>query len=227
MQPPTRGPNPRSTKISKGILDDRRKIKGWDDATLAANADVSVKTIERGRAGVPISIAAAASIARILDVALETLITGHDPRDNMPGREHRWYHVRMRLSKPVKAMQDQSARDKFVALLRTMIQSSDDITMLKPDDKSTEIAINITDADILRLLACMMDGKLTYLDITTLCIPDHSWILKALALLEWSKGTLATVDSEAWGELLNVGAMNFLKIKSDTCFFCAAKPRID
>lgn len=213
-------PSPRSTTISREILDQYRKNKGWTDLKLALEAELeNPKTIERGRAGEPILLKSARNIARALGIELELLINGVEPPIPEPDLTSKRFEVRLHLATPRSSMRDPRVLHSKIALLQKVIAGIDPPQYKDMLDGSTILILQMLNADILRLLAAMMDGTLENLDVMQIFIPNHSWIIRMIAMLKW-RGNPLEPDDEGWNEYINAGEWDVLRTKTSNCFFC-------
>jgi transcriptional regulator with XRE-family HTH domain len=207
-----------STTVNREVLETRRKNMGLTSAALAEKAKVSLRTIVRARTGKPIRLDSAQLIANALEVSLHTLINGWDPpvRPDAAPR----HTVGMRLNVPHEEMLHPRRSHKTIRLLKRVIGTDAEMKFSRvTNGNKTNVELPLRDSDVLRLIAAMLDGDLDDIEIEELWIDDHSWIIQILALLEYH-GKTDGRDAETWDELLNSGALEFLKIRTRDCLFC-------
>ncbi len=225
MPPPD--DQPRSTKVDPSALDHYRKERGWIDEDLAEKSGVSVRTISRARNGEAILLDSAKRIAGALGISLNILVHGRnygiDPPVVVEYKRHRRYSVILHLAIPFHEMMDTDTQNEKMALLRKVIGGFSDIDIIMVQDGSTRLSLEMTEADILRLLAAMMDHDLDMLRVTKVSIPDHSWLIIIIALLHYDKGQLRPqdVDERTMSELLQSHTLEqALQLKTRECFIC-------
>ncbi len=211
----------KSTTISYVILEKYRRSKGFTDLALAEASGISTRAIERARHGDPIAISSAKRIAQALGISLDLLILGKevDPPAVEPDLSARRFRVRIRLSTPPASLLERAQINRKVALIERIIGATDTAVFEGCEDGNTMLVLKMLDADILRLLAAMLDGILAELEVRKVHIPDHSWILDMIALLHW-RGEPIQPDAEGWLGLMDAAEWDKLHTKTPCCFLC-------
>lgn len=210
--------------INAEVLQTRRKALGLSIEKLAEKADITARTIYRALDGEPLRLTTIRALARALDVTPETLMNGYDPPAVEPDRFSRRYTVHIHLKTPLRLLQNHPELYHAKKDILELISGAEyGIDIQDEGNGHAHLVLNMRDADILRLLAAMMDNNLRRLDITRIEIPDHSWMLRMLAITKVD-GWPNPASPETWEERLNDRQMEFLQSRTPHCWFCARDP---
>ena len=210
-------------RIDPEVLDVYRNKRGFTDEQLADLCGITDRTIRRIREEGQGSWDSAKRLAGGLGIDLEVLISGIDPpAAALPPTIKRRFEVVIHLDVPFKQMDTQMKEEKK-ALLGKVICCLSEITILKVQDGSTILTLEMSEGDILRLLAAMVDRELDMLRISKIRIPDHSWIIIILALLNYDKEQLqpGRINVAVLSELLtDRDLQHSMKMKTKECLIC-------
>jgi len=210
-------------RIDSEVLDIYRNKRELTDEQLASSCGISDRTVRRIREEGQGSWDTVKRLAGGLGIDVELLVNGIDPPvADSPPRIKRRFEVVIRMDVPFKQMDTQMKAEKK-ALLGKVISGMSEIEILKVQDGSTILTLEMSEGDILRLLAAMMDHELDMLRITKIRIPDHSWIIIILALLNYDKEQLQPdrIEEAVLSELLNDRDLQYsMKLKTKDCLIC-------
>ncbi len=209
--------------IDREVLDIYRNKKGFTDQDLADASGIDDRTIRRVRREGQGSMETANRIAGALGIEVEFLINGIAPHLIQPlPKTKRRYNAIIELDVPFKQM-DTQAKEEKKALLKKVIGGTSDIEILKVQDGSTILTVQMSEGDVLRLLAAMMDSELDMLRVKKIRIPDHSWLVMIIALLNYDNARLRPdqLNEETISELLTSRALeDAMKLKTRDCLIC-------
>jgi hypothetical protein len=146
------------------------------------------------------------------------------------------YDCSVYLEAPLGEMVELETQRNKAALLGKIIGATRPIIPHRAEEGSTILHLSLTDADILRLLAAMMDNDLEMLKITKVVIPDSSWLIIILALLNYNNKDLVNqlnlqplspqaqphvIEPESLSELLSGHVLeNDMMMKTPNCLIC-------
>jgi transcriptional regulator with XRE-family HTH domain len=146
------------------------------------------------------------------------------------------YECSVHLDIPHAEMADLKVQHEKRALLEKVIGATSNIKPLRVEDGSTILHLFLTDADILRLLAAMMDNELEILRIKRVAIPDPSWLIIMLALLNYNNKELVRqlkltpLSDQAQPQVIKPEALSLLltnhvleqdmRMKTRDCIMC-------
>jgi transcriptional regulator with XRE-family HTH domain len=213
--------------------------KGWTDEDLAKAADISARTIGRYRKAGRAPEDAVKSIANALGIPLNELSRGALPYIRQPPNkpEKRTHKVLIHINASIEKM-DLVAKDTHKALLRKVIGATTEIKDEGVTSGSCIFTLVMTEADILRLLAALMDNDLDMLQITKIDFGDCGWLITMIAVLQYNKvlsdkshaenriyqlWTLNRITGVEWDDLLQLRVLeNGLGLKTDKCKFCGS-----
>ncbi len=177
-------------------------------------------------------------IAGALGISLQEIKTGV-LQDDIPKPKRRFkerYACSLYLDIAYADMLKPNAQRERADLLKRFIHATSPIEPVRVEDGSTILHLSIFDTDILRLLAAMMDNELDVLRITKVVIPNTSWLIIMLALLNYNnrdlvkKWRLTPLSPAAQPQLIQPEALSLLlgnhvlehdmKMKTRDCFIC-------
>lgn len=211
----------RSVICNEEIMRIQMKKLGITATSLALAIDVDPRTIYRALAGEPKDIETVRKIATVLKVTYDDLVNGIYPQ--FIPEEHDDSDDRTETVITIRGIIDHLEVGRRIEILQAVIDTKHPITDLRTEFGSTRLICQMRRSDVLRLIAGMLDGRLALLDVSSIKIADHSWIMRSIALIK-VLGTPVQPDDEAWADLLNSHQFDFLKNRASQCFLCAEPP---
>ena len=220
MEIPSDNPSPkpeRSIPIDAEAFETIRKKRGFKYKELAERTGISEETLRRLKKTKRLKEIYVHVLANVLETTFETLTRGIDP-PIAPREKKKVYRqqVEVTMQLDLASLNDQK-KEQIKRLINRVISGSYRIDIVQP---GVTLILEMSESDILRLLAAMIDGDLDLLHIKTLRIKNYDWLMTILAVLENRGGKWIRLDEETMSSLKWERGFSSLNIHTQQCHFC-------
>jgi transcriptional regulator with XRE-family HTH domain len=157
-----------------------RVAKGWRQEDLARKSGSSEKTIKNLELGKPCYVCTIARVAEALKVDVASLLSGQaeDFSPKPDERPPRRFEVQITLSFPFEAFDESEQLVGLIAQLGNLIGTRSAVDVVRVTNGSVKVTIELSESDVLRLMASHLDNELQGLGITSVKVPNRPGLIE-------------------------------------------------